>query len=358
MRSVYRRLLRIRVRHRWYARGESRQDFSLLPTASTRALLAERAMKLHPEPDGLSVVVEVEPDANPAVLFRPWGTETVRLVFELGVSNRDLFNATELPSFDAGRSVFCLDNLSEHETEGRKVLGDSLAGTVFGPPSVLVTRGTFAHRLLQASSRATLVLKDRFGAVVATLPVTLPEPAIDVRLDLSAVRGLPSGRYTLEDDQGGAVRLFYDADLESSRPLAVIELFNRTDALDPNRADRVPPSYRFVSEDTLTGLDAYYVEFAPRTTHWRYLVAKKYATNGIALDKLAILGPVAFSASGDDKLTVFRSAAPVALSETPRALELRHDGKRLQVLPEPSPATPVGREAGTGTPVSDVFVNV
>ena len=124
-------------------------------------------------------------------------------------------------------------------------------------------------------------------------------------------------------------------------------------------ADRVPPSYRFITADTLTGLPPYYIELEAIATTWRYLVTKKYANNGIALVDLTISGSVAFgppSVSGDS--AIFTSLATVPLSAVPRGLTLVTPAKPIRDLPDPDLTTPLGAVAALPNFVSDMFVYV
>jgi hypothetical protein len=360
MRVVYRKLFRLRTRHGWYAQGVS-SDFSVTPTPSTRALLEARGFLIRPEPDGLSLFAEVEPDSEPAHLLRSLAGDALKLSFALQLKNSQLFNATALTGLSPARSLFVFDNLRVDVSSNHKLLGDSQAGVRLGPAVDLVTSGTFSHVFLQPVARATLTLRDRFGLLVATQAVAAPpgQALQEWRFALDGLPKLGTGRYTLSDDHGKVTPFYFAPELSALRPLGVIEIFSRTEPFTSDASNQVPPSYRFLVGDTLTELDGYSVQLEPRSTRWRYIFTKAYPTNGIALAKLSISGSVAFAAPTIDATrAVFRATAPVPLSETPRGLKLLHDGRALRALPEPDRSTPVGKELATGDEISDVFVNV
>lgn len=361
MRIVFRRLFRIRVRHDWYADGTTRGEFAVVPTASTAALLAELGLRARAFGDGLVVFGEVEPDTAPPVLRRPLGATSFRFAFELRAASPALLNVTELPAFRPARTIFCFDNLREDLAAGRAHLGDRVAGTRIGAPVTLVT-GTYTHTLGAPAAAATLTVRDRFGGTVATIEVRSPDPGIPAaahRIDLAAVPKIVPGRYTIADSVGGTSSIYFDPDLAASRPPGVVEIYTRTDGLTPDATDRVPPSYRFLVGDAVSGPDAYYLQFEPVATTWRYIVTKKYDNNGIALGQLSITGPVAFTPAVAGTQAVFTSTAAVRLSSTPRALKLiQHPNKDIRDLPNPDLATPLGSVPAMPNFVSDMFVYV
>jgi hypothetical protein len=362
MRVAYRRLFGIRVRHDWYAAGDTRDDFALTPTASTAELLRQLGLGMRTAADGLVVFAEIEPDSAPPVMRRPLGTASLRFAFELRAENPALLNITELPPHRRARSVFCFDNLRADVVASRAHLGDSVAGARIGPPATLVT-GALTYRLGAPSAAATVTIRNRFNAVVSEIEARPPAPAATVdeqRIDLAAL-GLAAGRYAISDTAGGSSSVYFDPDLARSRPLGIVEIFTRTDGLTPDGTDRVPPPYRFLAGDTITGPEAYYLQFQPVATTWRYIVAKKYANNGIALPELGITGPVAFTRVITGGLAVFTSSATVRLSAAPRALKLTRSApqpREIRDLPDPGLATPLGAVPAVPNFVSDIYVYV
>lgn len=361
MRIVFRRLFRIRVRHGWYPDGVVRGDFEVVPTPSTDRLLLGVGLRTRPQADGITVFGEVEPDTTPPVLLRPLGTASLRLAFELRARTPHLLNIAELPAFAPARTLFCFDNLRADVAAGRKYLGDTAAGARIGSAVTLVT-GIYTHRLGAPAAAATITVRNRFGAAVATIDARSPDratPQAEYRIDFATLPGIGPGRYEIADDRGGTAPIYYDSELAPSRPFAVIEIFSRTDDLTPDQTDRVPASHRFVAGSTLAGLDAYVVEFDPLATTWRYIVTKKYANNGIALNQLSIEGPIAFSRTVTGDRAVFTSNAAVRLSAARRDLTLiRHPNREVRELPNPGLTTPLGPGAAPASYVSDMFVYV
>ena len=363
MHVEYRRLFRLRVRHDWYAGGvlAAHDDFAAVPTESTARLLDDVGLRYRAEPDGVSVFGEIELKSDPPVLRRSLGAASWRFAFELRALNAGLVALTELPRFEPGRTLFAFDNLRADVADGRLRLGDAVAGAAVGAPIKLLTGSTFTHIFGAPVSRATLRVKDRFEATVATveaLPATPGAAMEDYRLDLSAIPRLVPGRYTIEDDQGASKRVYYDPDLERTRPFGVIEVYTHTKALTPDQTDRVPAGYRFASGDTLAP-KVYDIDLAPIATTWQYVVVKKYTHNGVGLADLTIDGPIPFGAPAlSDSRAVFRSNAAVRLSAARRGLKLKNSVRVLKDLPEPDLSHLPAKGATPASLVSDMFVYV
>jgi hypothetical protein len=363
VRIVFRPLFRLRVRHGWYPTGDVREDdFEVVPTRSTAGLLTELGLRTRTHVDGITVFAEVEPGTTPPVLMRPVGAGSLRLVFELRARRPNLLNIAELPPFQAGRTVFCLDNLREDLASGHTLLGDAVANARIGPALTLVPRHIYEHSFAAPVTTATLTIRNRFGATVATIDVRSPDlvaPIAAYRLDLSAVVPvLAAGRYQIADDQGTSAAIYYDPELAPSRPLGVIEIYSHTISLTPDASDRVPASYRFLAGDTLTGFAAYSIQFDALATTWRYIVMKKYVNNPIALGDLAIAGPVAFAGAVAGDRAVFTSATALRLAEARRTFTLKAASEDIRELPEPDLRTPLGRGATATSFVSEMFVYV
>ena len=364
MRIAFARFFRIQVRHGWYASGTTRDDFEVVPAPSTAAMLDELGLRVRLHPDGLTVFGEIEPDSAPPALRRPLGTSSLRMAFEVRGRNMPLLNITDLPARAPARTIFCFDNLREDIASGRKHLGDRPANARIGPAVTLVTSDVHSYTLGAPAASATITIRDRFGATAATVDARSPDQLTaqaDHRLDLAGMPALRPGRYDITDDRGGAAKIYYDRGLAASRPLGVIEIFTRTDGLTPDATNRVPSSYRFISDagDTLTDPALYVLQFEAVATTWRYLVTKKFTNNGIALNQLSIAGPVTFSGTVTGSNAVFTSTAPVRLSATPRGLKLRKQpAKDIRDLPDPTLTTPLGVVPAVPNFVSDMFVYV
>ncbi len=370
MRTVYRPLLTVRLRHSFYASGQSLDDFRVLPAAATGRLLARSGLVLRELADGLAVYAEVEPDAFPHRLLRPLGADGLELTFLLMPANPHLWNISELPDHRPGASVFCFDNLRDDQADGRLHLGDSLAGARVGEALELVPGGIYTHRFAAPASAATITLTDRFGNAAASASFALDggETTTEYRFDLDAA-GLPVGRYAASDDLGGSAQLYYDPKTGGLRPFGVIEIYSRTDHLTPGGVDTVPPAYRFLSGEELTGAGDYHLQLDSRATTWRYHVLKKYSADGFQLDQLEITGDVAFTRTLEPERAVFTSTAAVPLAERRRPLALTAaaappasppagDEDKLRDLPSPAASTPLAAGGSPPDFISEMYVYV
>ncbi len=373
MRTVYQPLFKVRLRHSFYASGQSRDDFRLEPAAATGRLLARSGLIFRRLDDGFAVYAEVEPDLYPRRLLRPLGADGLRLTFLLVPANPHLWNISELPEYRPGASVFHFDNLRDDQAGGRLHLGDSVAGARVGEALQLVAGGVYSHRFAAPAGAATITLTDLLGNAAATASFTLPDPGAgtsEYRFDLAAA-GLAPGRYTASDDLGGSAELYYDPETGAARPFGVVEIFSRTGHLTPGGNDLVPAAYRFLDGEELTGISDYHLQLDSRATTWRYHVFKKYSADGFQLDQLEITGDVFFTRTVDSERAVFTSTAAVPLAESRRPLALTataappasppalEEGEdKLRDLPNPAASTPL---AAAGSPpdfISEMYVYV
>ncbi len=375
MRSVYQPLVRVRLRHSFYASGQSRDDFSVEPAAATRRALEAQGLIFRRLDDGWAVYGEVVPDSTPPRLLRPLGAGGLQLRFLLLPVNPHLWTVTELPEYRPGAEVFYFDNLRDDPEDGRLLLGDGAAGARLGDPLPLITGGVYTHRFAVPVRSAQVDLADRFGSPAASASFVLddPDPAAatsEYRFDL-AEAGLAPGRYTASDDQGGSAELYYDPEVFAGRPFGVVEIFSRTDVLTPDESELVPPAYRFLDGEELTGVTDYCLQLDSRSTTWRYQVFKQYSADGFALDQLEITGDVAFTRTVDAERAVFTSIAAVPLAESRQDLALaaldtpsasppdpEDEEDKIRDLPSPTAATPLAAEGSPPELISELYVYV
>jgi hypothetical protein len=260
-----------------------------------------------------------------------------------------------------GRELFCFDNLRDDQQDDRLYLGDAVANARLGPAVALQTSSILDYPFDPAIGSAQLTLFNRFGRQLDSKSVTAPPGAGTLdshRYDLSKVDGMTPGRYRIQDDQGGEKSFYFDPGLFGDNAFGVIELFVRTDQLDPNGIDQVPADYRFLDADQLTGPEAFTLQLQQRSTHWRYIVSKQYDNNSITLAQLAITGPVAFDRVDGDKQVVFTAQDSLPLAEAQQKITLAHNGTEIRSLPNPSLASPLEGSKAEGLKYSDIYVYV
>lgn len=360
----YKPLIGVRLHHTYYLDGRSVSDFRVRPSAETRLLLAERGLLFRAEPGRFTVYTQVKPETDPPLIAHELGSENLVLRFFLEPLHSHLFNITELQHYRMGRELFCFDNLGDHRDDSRAYLSDGLTGGSPGDPVALQTSQIVDYRLDPLNPPSQVTLFDRFENRLHSRPVQVPpgQELAAYRYDLSQVPRMNPGRHTLRDDRGGNHHFYYDPALFGVNVFAAVELFSRTDELTPDNTDRVPPAYRFLTGNQLTGLDDYHLKLDARETHWRYIVTKKYGNSGIGLQKLAVSESGVFDRSleppDEPTKVIFTTKDPLPLAEKQRTFTLEHDGSVVRGLPNPSPGTPL---EGTGTEVlrySDIYVYV
>lgn len=375
MRIAWYPLFRVRLRHEFYSDGASTTDFICVPLPGTREMLREHGLLWHGFGDGFGVFAEVDPATLPdatdparkPVLRTLTGDEVLRMQFALVLRNPYLVNFTALPALRPGSEVFYFDNLRSDTAGGPSFLGDSVADARVGSPILWVDGPVYTHRLSAPAPTATIELRDMFGQPVKTVAFDYsgaPEPARELRIDLSKIDGLEAGRYSAKDDQGGAPHhFFYDPQGFEVRPFAVVEVFTSTVGLVAG-ASKVPVPYRVFQGNQIRRVDDFHLQWQARQTLWRYRVTKKYVVPapGIPVASLQIGDGSDFDAvvDGSDKVT-FTAKALRALSQQPAELVLNHNGnKKIRKLPSPRPEAPLKKETvgAVEREVSELFIYI
>ncbi len=361
MKLCYQPLFQVQLRHTFYRQGESVSDFQVCPTSDTKAFLEERGLRFRFEPGRFSVYAEIIPDSDPAMLMRSIGSENVTMRFMLKPLHPYLFNISQFDDYFMGREVFCFDNLRNDQADGRRYLGDTIAGSRLGEPVSLQTAEILDYQFSLPVASAQLTLFNRFDKQIDTVLVTAPQGVSTIdryRYDLSKVSAMTPGRYRLVDNHGGETTFFYDPNQFGENVFGMIELFNRTDQLTPDVSNRVPNDYRYLIGDELVPQQQFSLQIERRATRWRYTVIKKYDNNPISLAQLSITGPVVFSGVNGSQQVVFTANDPLPLAESQQDILLLHDGSEIRSLPNPSPSSPVDGTTAEGIKYSDMYVYV
>lgn len=348
MKSFFHPLLRLRLRHDFYAEGVSTADFVVDAEAGTARLLEQRGFWTRRESDGAVIGAEVE-GGSTSLLRRSLPGDGLQLILLLFPRHGHLYSITQLPKYQPGRQIFAFDNLrlDPQSGDGSLFLGDAVAGARLGPPIALVTR-TLVFPFAAPVEATAVRVRDRFGGLVAERSILAPAPgASEARIDLAEL-GLRAGRYRAEGDDGAPIDFFY---LPGSfeRPFAAVELWSRTDHITPDGADQVPAQHRFLDGDTIQDIGDFVLALPGRATRWQYDVVKKYTSNGVTLAELTLESPAAdFTKTVTADRAVFTSTLDVALRERPVPLVLKRSGTELLRLPSPRAQTPLEEQlAGT-----------
>lgn len=356
MKLIYASLFQVTLRHAFYADGLSREDFVVDPTPATRRLLDAAGLVMRTAANGFAVYAEVQPDTDPPVLWRPLADDAIRFAFALRLARPALLRVSDLPVHTMGETLFVFDNLRDDQADGRRHMGDSVADARIGDPVHAVRQSTFVYPFAAPVTDAVLSVTDRFGGFQHVTSVREAEPVATYALNLEAA-GLSPGRYRITDDHGGQQDLYFAPGLGGERLFGIIELYSRTDPLTPDASDRVPVDYRFLDGSTLTTQGDYTVQFAARRTTWRYVVTKRYDSNTIGLDGLAVAGG-AFTKTTSAQQALFESDTEVALSEAGQDFDLEHDGTKLIDLPSPTLQTPLQEGTADGHKTSELYIYV
>lgn len=352
-------MLRLQIRHSYYKDGESREDYTLQPSAATADLFRRLGFLFRATPNGAVIYAEVRPDSDPAELRTAIGQDALQVTLLLYQQNPRLEQYTALPPHRPAATVFYTANLRSDVAESRFYLTDPSTGKRLGDAIELVTS---PNLVLVIPSEAPKIMSftNIFGKKWDPIPFQVTQHSAgstELCLDLTRVAGLIDGRYTISDDRGNEHEIYYSRTPVGGSLLGIVELFSRTESLSLDGSDRVPAEYHFISGETVNPI-TYWLEFKALATVWRYRVTKRFAKAPTQLDTLSIAGNFLFTRTLQDQCAVFTSEGVIPLTEKPQQLELQRSGTTIQTLPDPVIGNSLQKGASTGSFVSEMNVYV
>lgn len=372
MKLIYRPLLEIQLRHSFYVSGFAEHNFDILPNFSTFNLLRQYGLILRQNETGFVIYAEVDAssvgeavkDLSPAPqpkLKNELLGEKLRFSFFLQAKNNYLSNITALPRYIPGRQIFYVNNLRDDEESGFLHLGDSFSDARVGEAIGLVTGETVTYRFNTEVNSAALQIDDAFGNTLHTFSFENTDTSVktlEYRLDLSAVKCMTPGRYSITHvDSVETSQIFYfEPELFALNPVAVIEIFNSTVDLTADKSELVADNYQFLVDDEIQYIGAYVLQFNARATTWRYNVIKKYDSNPYSLENLDDISNFIKSVDGDRAIYVADDVRQ--LSEQPSTIALNHSGTKLRNLPSPQLTTQLQQGLGEDSYISDMYIYV
>lgn len=361
MTTHYARLLQLTVAHAYFRSGVI-EAVRVHPTAETRRALQSANLKVRQVGPTWLLGVEVDRvvpalgDPPEAHVTRPLPADV--LTFGLELASPTVVLVSEIDDWRPGAAVHYLSNLTPSGPGDFPYLTDHVAGERLGPPISLVTRSPWIYALSAPASEVDLTVTDLFGTTVAERRMVFDGPVSEVSLDFDALPGLSSGRYVVSDGDGGSESVYYAPGLDGRPLFAMIELYVSSVPFT-GPPDQVVGDYRFLDGDRVSETAPFAVEIPVRSTHWTYVLEKKYADNGVDLSRVDVTGDLSFSkTSSEPTRTTFESGAATAWSEDPATVTLEdHRGRALRRLPVPGPGTVVrARETGGRSAVQMVYL--
>jgi len=344
MKSIYKKLLQLKISHSYYKNGKSNNDFVIKPSRLCKQMLDDYGFIFRNQNDGFNIYVEVVPDSDPLTLFKSIGMTSFKLCFYMITTNNNLHTMSDLPNIRLGKEIFYFNNLHDFSNEDDElIMGDSVAEQEIANPIVNINNQVYTYKFTAPVATATLDIKNIFGDSIYSKKIYADSDGgvvNEVRINLLDINKLVPGRYTISDDHGGVVEFYYDPAMVSESVFGVMEVFSDTINFTSDSSNRVPEIYQFISAEKLLGIDSYLISMESRATKWRYIVEKKYLTNGINLQDLKITGPEEFTEVEESGVTFFISNESILLHENPLPLKLvGSDDKGISNLPSPSQKT-------------------
>ncbi len=354
MKIQYEILFEVAVRNEYYKEKES-ADFKISPTLECEDLLNRYNLIFRNSDYGFKIFAQVVPGTIPPQLFTPFDGKSLKFTFEMISCNSYVDGISKLPKFNPSTELLYFSNLREDVDGGINYLGDQVSNLRVGNPIKMVNTNNLNYKFDSPVNSAVFSLSDMFNN-----PYSLPnsefsfsDPLDKVdsfQHDLSKVQGFKSGRYTISDNMAGELPFYYYRSLSRKKIFGIIEVFSDTNDFITPSTNEVPLSYQFVDNDEITGKGSYHIGFASSEYKWMYVCRKnpENASNGLDVNKLTIVGPVAFSKVGGDDITerIILSNDPITSSEENTNVSLMHDLNKIRDLPNPSMGTILKKNNG------------
>lgn len=360
MKSLFRKLFGVDIRHNYYQDGKSKRDFSVLPAINTELDLRALGLTLKSRDDGFNIYAEVELDNSNYLLKRPFSKHSYKFSFYLKQQNPEFFSMTELEKYQISDHLFYFSNLYD-SGDSKLALGDQICRSEHCDPIKLVTKNYFHYKLVTPSDSVTVKIKNLFGTNIYSkmfYAQDATEQLTEVMLDFADSSGMLPGRYAIEDSNGHGMDIYYDPQLFGERLFGVIEVFADTLLLTGDGFDFVPEEYKFLQDDVLSDIANYQVRFNTRATLWRYAISKRYTSNNYTIGSLSIAGAVSFNKDLVDDKAIFLSTAQVDLQEKPMSLKLKSGSLEVLDLPIPDRHTRLTVNSDTGGYESTILVYI
>lgn len=382
--SRYRILARVDLLHDYYADGAC-PDFSVAPSKTTSALLADRRLRWKTVGNKLLVLAEVDAAGKPVPPLSP----DLRMVFHMDLAGTAFLSVSGVDAAALASRRFHFSNLAGNAVGSPpgQVLNLSLPPAVFDPartylPGAFVRLGNTTYECTRAGTGQAPDAADsafwvskgavRYASTADMVPIlpslthlTLQTPASAFRVRISGLDpaagtytslireevirasaleasrevqvdlgGLPPGRYHL-DINGESFQAWFEDEAVADGAFGIIELFNHMPAVD---------AYSMLDAQGAVKETAYSVRFSNRRAYWKYITPLH------KVDSILVSGdhtlPSPFTAGSDDpgqpgQKDFFLSNRPLPLQEAPSAnlFDLMM-GSEARPAPKPDPRLP------------------
>lgn len=350
----YEILFEVNVRNEYY-KDKYSPDFDIQPTGACQELLQRYKLVFRKSAYGFKVFAPVIPKTILPQLEFPLQGRSLRFTFEMISKNSYLDAISDIPDHHPAQEIFYFSNLYNDADNGLLYLGDQIAGDRIGEALKIINTTHLNYRLTAPVNAAQFELVDLFNNSF-TLPVqgfSFSDPAEKTNLfqhELQKVEKMSPGRYLMSDNQGGDLTFYFDPSFYGRRVFGVIEIYSNTTELTPDQADHVPPAYRFVENDEISGKGNYNIGLPASQHKWMYVCRKnpENAGNGLEVKKLTVEGPVTFSKAGGDDIEERKilSNDPITSSEERVTVSLKHEGTKILDLPNPGLGSTIKKNNG------------
>jgi len=327
MRSIYRALFEVKIRHNYYNSGYS-EDFKIEPTIECYKLLQKYHLLFRQNNCGFVLKYKVLLDANynPASPEKPFVSinEYTNLSFKLKLKNSKFSNFTDLTALSgvSEKTVFYYDNIDLHNNASLNEL------VIPVKPSV------FNFEFTSKKNEAQLIISDSYRQEVYKKILKETGPGSGFFKEQINLKGYDKGKYFFQVKSADIEEEIYiDNELISENCFGIINIISDSSH-----------SFNYAKGHN------YEIEFCRKSVQWKYYVVCKNDYPGLQIVDNAISPQYFFKEvipKPDDNIRIFKSVSipieeetpePLPFSEIPKKeLQLRNDTNILiENLPNPT----------------------
>lgn len=275
MQILFEELIRIQVRHDFYAKGYG-NDVQIIPMVDTTQIFADYGLLFRTIPGGMVLLYELSPATGGPL--RPI-QESLRFRFLLQIRRRSFHNYTLIPLEHTTSSIFHLHNFQDNLQSSEVLLTADTASQYLTEDDWLTLKPQwFEYGFNAPGSVAELEVLDFFGNQVYQSSLTKQGGEFSAQVNL---REHTPGRFTLLINSSPEFVFYADDALVGRGNFGIVEIYNDSG---------LPFDYRFINPDGTVQSKTYTINFQRRDTFWKYLIVLQYRT-GLDPSNLSIEHP-------------------------------------------------------------------
>ena len=345
----YKALFDLELKHSYYQSGLC-HDLVIAPTAECRTLLNYCGLRFLKTQAGGKLFAKVNTVDGKDIIKSPL-PEATKFTFILKSTNNSFENFTQLTLARSKNQHYYFNNLTNNlaADSSPSLLTNTTSKIVSDTDLSVFKSNTFSFT--ETNNAATLLSELKFidsGEVVGQ-ELNNHNDTFNFSYDLKKT---PSGRVKFFISNTERASMYVANGYDYADMFGVIEIFYKSN---------LPAAYLFQLADNSVETKFYKINFANRSTRWRYIITNKYnqsvtgvtvaKTNGTAI----AFAPQAGAPAGQ---FIAASGIPVPLKEEPVAgIKLTDQADKVLIANLPNPSLNLVKQEGTNI-FSDILITI